>query len=280
VRGLKAYEGMVLFLYVGILKMRYKIRDVKGDGSCFYRSIYTVLNERGEDVPSVFIQKIRGKREMTKIKDENAFVVLLRKIIAYTIKYKLDNDYIHMCYINCRSLEKEDWLMFLEGFPTWFSKAFKKIPKSEDAFRLKIAECILEMGSWASEIEISIIKDMVLSKLKTEIIVLNSVATANATEFNPKFIYLLNIDEVHYNAIIPKKKIIKKKQSAVDTTKKCEAHKILNPPTKRCVLRSGKIGKILIGGKKKCEAYKILNPSTNRCVLRSGSIGKKLVDKK
>ena len=79
----------------------------------------------------------------------------------------------------------------------------------------------------------------------------------------------------------------------------CPADKILNPATKRCVLRTGAIGKKLVAKEKAdgkrlatttpnrlpaasadpCPADKILNPATKRCVLRTGAIGKKLVAK-
>ena len=63
--------------------------------------------------------------------------------------------------------------------------------------------------------------------------------------------------------------------------KKCPDDKIYNPETKRCVLKSGKIGKQLLGkDDKKCPDDKIYNPETKRCVLKSGKIGKLLLVKK
>jgi len=69
--------------------------------------------------------------------------------------------------------------------------------------------------------------------------------------------------------------------------KKCEKDKILNPSTKRCVLKNGKIGRNIIKGKsltkerekteKKCEQDKILNIKTQRCVKKKGIMGKKIL---
>ena len=53
---------------------------------------------------------------------------------------------------------------------------------------------------------------------------------------------------------------------------RCEAGKIWNPKTKRCVKRSGKIGKAILEKNKK-----ILNPETNRLVKVDGLIGKQLL---
>lgn len=79
----------------------------------------------------------------------------------------------------------------------------------------------------------------------------------------------------------------------------CDKNKVLNPSTGRCVLKTGKIGKLLLQkdqkgqkgkkdqkdqkGKKgqniKCKSNQVLNPNTGRCVLKSGKIGKSLLNK-
>jgi len=74
----------------------------------------------------------------------------------------------------------------------------------------------------------------------------------------------------------------------------CPPEKIRNPKTKRCVLKTGKIGKSIINKKRSSQSYKststispiikdcppekILNPMTKRCVLKTGKIGKSLID--
>jgi hypothetical protein len=67
--------------------------------------------------------------------------------------------------------------------------------------------------------------------------------------------------------------------------KKCPENKILNIKTKRCVLKTGKIGKKILNKSKsplklstslkdiKCPENKILNIETKRCVLKTGKIG-------
>ena len=68
----------------------------------------------------------------------------------------------------------------------------------------------------------------------------------------------------------------------------CPPNKIRNPKTKRCVLKSGKIGKQILANTKKpapkqnndCPPNKIRNPKTKRCVLKSGKIGKQILANK
>jgi hypothetical protein len=78
----------------------------------------------------------------------------------------------------------------------------------------------------------------------------------------------------------------------------CDAAKVCNPGSGRCVLRSGKIGQQVLGGaatpapKSKtpapqaasgtkacppCVAAKVCNPGSGRCVLRSGKIGQQVL---
>jgi serine/threonine protein kinase len=70
----------------------------------------------------------------------------------------------------------------------------------------------------------------------------------------------------------------------------CPPNKIMNPKTKRCVLKTGKIGRNYVqeskskspANKKKdakiCPPHKIMNPKTKRCVLKTRKIGRKLVE--
>ena len=55
----------------------------------------------------------------------------------------------------------------------------------------------------------------------------------------------------------------------------CLPSQIVNPETNRCVLKTGAIGKKILG-KTNCLPSQIVNPKTNRCVSRDGAIGKKI----
>ena len=104
-----------------------------------------------------------------------------------------------------------------------------------------------------------------------------------------------------HSQVIENNKVKKEKKVKDDKKEKgeCPDDKIYNPETKRCVLKSGKIGQLLLNGKgiekkdktekkikddkkvKKekgdCPDDKIYNPETKRCVLKSGKIGKLLM---
>ncbi|MDD4930653.1 MAG: hypothetical protein PHG66_00670 [Candidatus Colwellbacteria bacterium] len=78
----------------------------------------------------------------------------------------------------------------------------------------------------------------------------------------------------------------------------CPSGKIVNPASGRCVSKTGKIGKSLLGSPKKsskkskskksksrsrkksknCKSDKVKNPSSGRCVSKTGKIGKKIIE--
>ena len=107
--------------------------------------------------------------------------------------------------------------------------------------------------------------------------------------------YNLSSSKNSHSPVKDDKKIKKEKKvkDVKNDKEKCPDDKIYNPETKRCVLKSGKIGKLLLNGKgiekkvkddkkdkKKmgeCPDDKIYNPETKRCVLKSGKIGKLLM---
>jgi len=114
-------------------------------------------------------------------------------------------------------------------------------------------------------------------------------------KYNRSIVYVLkdknfksldyNLSSISNSPVIDIKKDIKK-------DKECPKDKIYNPQTKRCVLKSGKIGQLLLNGKvnndkkdnkkddidnEKCPQDKIYNHRTKRCVLKSGKIGQLLM---
>lgn len=54
---------------------------------------------------------------------------------------------------------------------------------------------------------------------------------------------------------------------------RCSRDKILNPDSGRCVLKTGRIGRLLLGT---CPKDKIMNPNSGRCVIKTGKIGTEL----
>jgi hypothetical protein len=113
------------------------------------------------------------------------------------------------------------------SFPSWFATAFRTLPKSESTFRAKLAQGMRKTSSWASEIEVRLLQ-MKLGKLA--LVVLNTVP--KKIKFKKRAIYVLNIGEAHYNAILVTAKKIEK------TAKECKEDKVYNETTKRCVSRT------------------------------------------
>jgi serine/threonine protein kinase len=77
---------------------------------------------------------------------------------------------------------------------------------------------------------------------------------------------------------------------ALTIKKRCPEDKILNIKTRRCVKKTGKVGKKILKElnegiiqtksktlKKKCPEDKILNKKTKRCVKKTGKVGKKIL---
>ena len=74
--------------------------------------------------------------------------------------------------------------------------------------------------------------------------------------------------------------------------KPCRSNQIRNPPTKRCVKKTGSIGRRLLGQSprraspaarirslKPCRSNQIRNPVSGRCVKKTGSIGRILLQR-
>lgn len=77
------------------------------------------------------------------------------------------------------------------------------------------------------------------------------------------------------------------KAKAEKGKKECREDQVENPDTKKCVSRTGKLGKKILGEstestpktKKpvKCPADKVFNPDSEKCVSKTGAIGKKIL---
>lgn len=244
--------------------MTYEIHDVKGDGSCFYRSVYGAAKSNG-----VLDHILRCFTDLAEV-DENKFVQLVRYYISERIRSKNDFNVIRDVHGQLSTLDKKDYAMVLKSMPSWFAKSFRTLPKSEMIFRNTIAEKILLNTSWAGEIDISIFMKVLHGCQKhVTLVILNNIPV----NFKPKrrHLYVLNRGEVHYNYLSS----LVYGNSPSHVYKPCPEGKMINPATKRCVKINGYIGKKLTP--KVCLEGKIVNPKTNRCVKVNGKIGKSIL---
>ena len=170
---------------------------------------------------------------------EDAFVTLARTFLSNTIIAHKDAKVIHNTfkYLKEQVKDRDTFELQMESFPSWWKRTFK-ITKwkqmKEEEFRSTIAEEVLKKANWVSEMEVTIIKGIIKRRAKIELKVLNDKIPKTLQK---DVIYVLNLDEVHYNAVVPR----------VVTPKKCEeSSKLMNPETKRCV------------GKTSCKGYEVL----------------------
>lgn len=218
--------------------MNYKIVDVIGDGSCFFRSIYKYLKY----LNILEYVSLKLNNNMFKVTDQNDFIILLRKVLSNEVKEQ-KSDIVKNVYNTLSELDKNTYNTLIQSFPEWFIKAFKKLPNNENTFRNKISKEIKELHNWVGEIEVKLTEQLFYKLFKFKIIILNSINLKKEYKFKNNTIYLLNIDEMHYNAIFPN---IKPK-FVIKITKTCPEEKILNTITNRCVLKTSCTGlKVLV----------------------------------
>jgi hypothetical protein len=202
--------------------MKYIIQDVKGDGSCFLRSLYVVLKHK--KIASRFIKQFSNDFK----RGEDEFVETMRKLLVNIIIQKKDWDIVHNVYQNLKLMKRIDYITIIQtSFPPWFVSSFSYLPKTEWDFRKKFAQGVLEKSHWVSEIEVAIVSKMI-SELKYNLHIFNRLPRKDFA-FEPRGLYLLNRNEVHYNAIIVDY------SKASPLPKKCNNGYILNPKTHRCV---------------------------------------------
>lgn len=202
--------------------MKTSICDVAADGSCFFRSLYHSAKASG--ALNHILKRLKGTK--TKDPGENGFVKLTREALSECIQKKEDRGVIKKVYQTLRVLNKEDYnIIVASSFPSWFASTFRSLPPSEETFRDKFAKKILKKTSWVSEIEVTLIRKMIHVRSNWRLVILNSKPTEKWTP-KPNEIYVLNLNETHYNAIL----VIKEKQ--------CASDKIFNKDTNRCVSKT------------------------------------------
>jgi hypothetical protein len=232
--------------------MKVTVHDVKADGSCFFRSIYYSAKYTG-NLKYILKYVIDVKKPVLEDWTEELFVTEIRK--AFAIKLRngqfLNNiyAYLHEVYVNSRDTYNE----IIMAYPTWFTRHFKHMPNTLESFKEKFASHILNKKNWVSQIEVEFFKTILTKRMRSSASASSTATSSKPPEFvifntlppktqvlNCTTMYILNIDEVHYNYIL---------------CRMCKPPKtkIINPVSKRCVSKNGKIGKELI--KKGIQVY-------------------------
>ena len=221
--------------------MKLTVHDVKADGSCFFRSIYHSARFTG-NLPYILKYVIGVKTPVLESWNEELFVVEIRKSFASKLLHGtfLDTIYtnLHDLYVNDKATYRE---IIMSSYPRWFVKLFKRMPHSLDTFKSQYASSVLKITNWVGQIEVEFFYNLLAKKHSRsssqtkypvpQLVILNNVPSRKA-QLDCKTMYLLNIDEIHFNYIL---------------CRKCEPPraKVLNPETKRCVKVNGALGKRL-----------------------------------
>jgi hypothetical protein len=215
---------------------RFRVVDVRADGSCFYRSLY--LASKSVNADGRLLKKLSGvaSSKFVTPSSENDFVQRVRDALSARILSKNDGGIVKDVYQNLKIIQPRDYKAIMTtSFPTWFVSTFKKLPSSEQEFRKEFAQGMVNMSSWASEIEVRIVNDFLKREMKMPLVIFNSPPRPEYA-FKKNTMYLLNKNELHYNAIIVTME--QKPHVKVTIIHGCKESQVLNPATGRCVSKT------------------------------------------
>lgn len=217
------------------MPLEWKIKHIKADGNCFYRALYNAATETGNIGKFAKCFGIAlAAPAVTAEAAECAFVAQMRAAMAARILGGGADDITTSMYHRLAAVYREDrdtYRAILQAFPAWTAKSLRKFPKTIEKFRQKFARHVQRDCTWASELEVRIVSE-ILAKYRRgtiQLCILNRVPRAT-DQLDCKIMYLLNDSEVHYNILV---------------CRECPAKKIINPKTRRCVTKDGAIGKRL-----------------------------------
>lgn len=220
--------------------MKVSVHDVKGDGSCFFRSVYYSAKYTGK-LKYILKHVIGIKQAIINDWTEELFVTEIRKAFAEKLlNGPFLNDihaYLREVYVNSRDTYDE----IIMAYPSWFTIQFKHMPSNIETFKKQFSRHILKKSNWVSQIEVEYFKSILEKSTRTRssasskapLFVIFNKVPSNKKLLDCTTMYILNIDEVHYNYILCR----------MCTPPKS---KIINPKTKRCVKENGQTGKKLL----------------------------------
>lgn len=197
-------------------------KNIIADGNCFFRALYNSAIESGN------IKKLIKSFKLSKNISEEEFIDEFREVLIERINNSKDYNITRDIYNYLKSLDKDTYQAVLEAFPSWCQKSLRKLPSTFEGFRDKFVRHIAKRNTWISELEARLTLKL-LSKYKIPIQIHNSLP-GKKEQLDCKTMHLLNEHEVHYNILV---------------CRDCPPDKIVNPKSKRCVSKTGNIGKNL-----------------------------------
>ena len=177
----------------------FTVRDVKGDGNCFFRALYKSAMCTN-NINTLIKQMNRYAAHDGSDITEDMFVAWIRRSLASYMRRPRGRAILRNIYDNMKSIRSESkatYMVMLESFPDWFVQNFRRLPATFEAFEAQFTKYVLRSGYWVSEIEVTIIMDMFR---RVRIQLLNSPPLPKTTA-DPTVMYLLNEGEFHYKYI-------------------------------------------------------------------------------
>lgn len=174
----------------------FSIRDVKGDGNCFFRALYKSAMSTN-NVMKILKQMNRYEPHDGTDITEEAFVAWIRRSLASYMRSSRGRATLCNIYDNLKSIRTESkvtYVAMLESFPAWFSQKFRRLPATFEAFQKRFTKYVSRSGYWVSEIEVRMVLDMFRN---VRIQILNALPSSK-TSLDPTVMYLLNEGEFHY----------------------------------------------------------------------------------
>ena len=183
-------------LYDPSYNKKYKVVDVDGDGSCFYRAIYVVLKHKKNIMKFIKCFNLRSGLKETITEEE--FVKWLRTDTLATKTDKgNDKNQSKNTYANLKDLPMDTYRTYIDG--TWQIKELNNKPKSLTEFRKIIAQYIGDISKYANQYDKDLIDVFIEGVFKINIM---QTLPELDYKFEDNTIYLLRINNNHYQAIL------------------------------------------------------------------------------
>lgn len=198
---------------------KYYIKEVKADGSCFFRALYFHL--KAKDLVLNFVKCLDPTNILSEkiSKVEHKFVRFIRNYLAIITKNNDDYGYSEENFKNLKNIQENDINTFKQiieisyGDEHKYNKNINSFPKSLKQYQKDKYDEIKDFSNYVNEYEIELLKKLLKNKCDKDfknIIVINNENGIMPDKFIKNIIYLLRVNDNHYQAII---QIDKRKRS-------------------------------------------------------------------
>ena len=177
-------------------KPRYKVVDVKGDGSCFYRAIYVSLREQNNIMK--FIKCFSLRSGLKETVTEKNFVLWIREFLSKRTLKGNDNNISSNTYQILKKLSLEEYKILIEH--TWNIKILiDNKPEKLATFRQIISEYIGDISKYANEYDKKLLESFCENTIK---FIISNFSPKKDFKFEPDTVYLRRIYDNHCQVLI------------------------------------------------------------------------------